>query len=131
MQTPRVLRLTILGIAVALIFAGCGFTPNADEEQFVGEWTDEAGATWNFKNDGSIVIAGEDSLNLSWKVEDERLVVNSYRFILVFEASYTFDTTVTPQTVTLTVEDVGSAAEQAGLSFTGGESITLTEEAAQ
>jgi len=128
MNTARIIRISILATIVALIFAGCGFTPNAEEEKFVGEWTTEADAvSWNFGNDGSLVIGGDDSLNLSWKVEEERLVVNSYRFILVFEASYSFDTTVTPTTVTLTVEDVGSAAEQAGFTVSGGETITLTK----
>jgi hypothetical protein len=127
MQTSRVVRLAILATAVALILAGCGFTPNAEEEKFVGEWTDASTATWNFKNDGSLVIGSDDSLNLSWKVQDERLVVNSFRFVLVFEASYTFDATTSPQTANLTVEDVGSAVEQAGFDYTGGESITLTK----
>lgn len=127
MQTSRGVRLTILATTVALILAGCGFGPNAEEEKFVGEWTDKASATWNFQNDGSLVIAGDDSLNLSWKVKDERLVVNSFRFVLVFEANYAFDTAAAPQTVELTVEDVGSALEQAGLEFSEGESFTLTK----
>lgn len=128
MKTARIIRISILAGIVALVLAGCGFTPDAEEEQFLGEWTTAADAvSWDFGNDGSLVIGGDDSLNLSWEVEDQRLVVNSYRFILVFEASYSFDTTATATTVTLTVEDVGSAAETAGFTVTGGETITLTK----